>query len=196
LMIPLALFSNTTRYLYKWIDYLIAAIIHPVLLFAFLFLFGGVIIDMLNWFTCGLLSGTDFSQHWRNNQNLFSWLLNADPRAIQQLEGVLETGNGRTAVHSFVSPSMLNAVDVNPVTTFAIDFGANQVWAMQLLVFGFLGLFITAYLLLSMINYLPRISESIAGVVLGLEVQGIPFVSELRHAFSRLKGALGSSGGT
>lgn len=188
LFIPLALFGRTTRYLYKWLDYLLAAMLHPVILFAFLSMFLGVVRGMLTWFINGFPEGRDFSSYWRNNQSLFSWVLNSDPQAVQQLETALGNETGRTAVQSFVSPSMLNAVNTNPMTTFSLDFGANQVWAMQWMVFGFLGLFITSYLMLSMINYLPRISEAIAGVVIGLEIKGIPFVNSIKQMWEKVKG--------
>ena len=192
LFVPLAMFARTTRYLYKWLDYLIAAMLHPVLLFAFLSMFLSVLQYMLSWFI-GLMGGNDFSSYWRNNTNLSSWVLNSDPRAVEQLGRVLGEEPSRTAVQSFASPAMLNAVNTNPMSMFSLDFGADQVLGMQILVFGFLSLFITSYLLLSMVNYLPRISEAIAGVVIGLEVKGIPFVNEIKYMWEKVKGSAGTS---
>lgn len=187
MIVPLALFANTNRYVDKWVDYMIGAIIHPVLLFAFLYMFMGTINTMLDWFINGM-GANDFAQFYRGNRSMFSWMMTADPSTVRMLESTLGETTGRTAMQSFMSPVMSQAVEANPISSFALDFGVNQVWMMQQLVFGFLAIFIVSYLMLSMINYLPEVADSITGVVTGLRLEGIPFVSEFRQAFSKLKG--------
>lgn len=190
LFVPLALFARTTRYLYKWLDYLIAAMLHPIILFGFLYMFLGTFSFMLDWFTNGIMGGNDLSPYWRSTDSMFNWMLTADPQTVKDLGQALGQETSRSAVQSFVSPSMSAAINMNPLTTYAVDFGANQVMALQGVVFGFLGLFIVSYLMFSMINYLPSISEAIANVVLGLSVEGIPFVSEMRYMYTKAKGAI------
>jgi hypothetical protein len=188
LMVPLALFANTSRYTDKWIDYIIATIIHPIILFAFMYMFVGTINYMLEWFI-GNMGGNDFSSYWRS-RNAFSWVMTADPQTTRMLENTLGAQPGRTALQNFMSPAMSQAVDANPINGFALDFGVNQVWALQLMVFGFLGIFIVSYLMLSMINYLPEVTDSITGIATGLKVEGIPFVSEIKQGLMKLKGAM------
>lgn len=193
LVVPLALFSRTTRYVEKWLDYLIACVINTLILFAFLYLFVGVINTMLDWFIYGLFGGNDFTPYYRANRNIFSWMMTADPTTVKLLENTLGDQTNRTALQTFASPVMSQAVDLNPMRAFALDFGPNQVWGLQLMVFGFLGLFIVSYLMLSMLNYLPEVADSIAGIFTGLRVEGIPFISEFRHALMKLKAAVSSS---
>lgn len=191
LIVPLALFAPTSRYVEKWLDYLIAGIVHPVLLFAFLYMFMGTINTMLDWFINGVFLGNnDFSGFYRGHRNLFSWLMTADPNSVRMLENTLGETSGRTALQTFASPIMSQAVDINPVSSFALDFGVNQTWMMQGMVFGFLGLFIVSYLMLSMLDYLPEIADSITGVHTLLRLEGIPFVNEFRQGMEKLKGGM------
>jgi hypothetical protein len=152
-------------------------------------MFLGTINYMMDWFI-NMMGGNDFSPYWRSNRNAFSWMLTADPATVRTLENTLGAQPGRTALQNFMSPVMSQSIDTNPITGFALDFGANQVWALQLMVFGFLGIFIVSYLMLSMINYLPEVTDSITGIATGLKVESVPFMAEFKQGLTKLKSAM------
>lgn len=192
LVIPLALFHYTERYLNKWLDLLIAAMINPALVFAFLWVFLGLINNIVDTVLIQVLGGNDFSNFWRANNNMISWLMPTDPMMKQQLGQILqETSNphlGIPPLQTFTSPALSSAVDLNPISSFALDFGPSQVWMMQTMTFHFLGLFLVAYVMLSMLGAIPDIADSIAGVVTGLKFEGLPLIGEARSAINTFKG--------
>ena len=79
----------------------------------------------------------------------------------------------------------------NPITSFTLDFGANQVWNMQMLTFSFLGLFLVAYVMISLMGKLPELADTISSVSTGIEFQSLPLLGEARQAVSKLGGSGG-----
>ncbi len=191
LILPLAMFTQTERiYFRKWFDLLIAAMINPVVVIVFLWMIMGIIQSSVT----DIMSIPGLQEGQRLNKNAFSWLLPNDPNTWTQLEQTLGQPMGAPAVQSFMSPTLFSSMDANTLSTSALDFGPDQVWTMQQLTFQFLGLFIVAYLLMSLLNSIPDISDSIAGVATGLGWQGMPFAKELKQAVGTMKRAMAGAG--
>lgn len=188
LILPLAMFTHTDRiYFKKWIDLLIAAMINPVIVVAFLWMIVGLVGGAV-----GTLIGIpNLQAGYRMNHNMFSWLMPNDPNRWTQLSSTLGQPIQAPAVQSFMSPTLFSSMNANALSTAALDFGPDQVWTMQQLTFDFLGLFIVAYLLLSLLDGIPDIADNIAGVATGIGWQGMPFVGQLKQAASVIKKAAG-----
>lgn len=219
LIIPLALFPYLDRsYVKKWTDLLIASMITPVVMVAFLSMFLSVIGIMINLSInsihgnaqcsrAAVISGTcapstNFSAYTRSNTNLTSWLLPADPytwnRMAQNLgspiPGQNQPRDSTPPVQSFMSPSLLASMDANPMATSSLDFGPDQVFTMQMLTLNFLGLFIVVYLMKGMMDVVPELADSLGGVATGLGEQGVPLLDSLKQSVNQLKKMTG--GGT
>lgn len=191
LILPLAMFTQTERvYFKKWFDLLIAAMINPVVVIVFLWMVMGLVQDAVD----GILGVDGLQGAQRMNRNMFSWLLPNDPNNWTQLSQTLGQQTGTPAVQSFMSPTLFSSMNANVMSTSALDFGPDQVWAMQQLTFQFLGLFILSYMLLSLLNAIPEIADGIAGVSSGLGWQGMPFSKELKQAIATIKKATASGG--
>jgi hypothetical protein len=191
LILPFAMFTYTERiYFKKWLDLLIAAMINPVIVIAFLWM----ILGMVGTAVTNILGIPNLQGGYRMNKNMFSWLMPNDPNRWVQLEQTLGQTTQAPTVQSFMSPTLFSSMDANVVSTAALDFGPDQVWTMQELTFHFLGLFIVSYLLLSLLNSIPSLADGIAGVATGMEWQGMPFVKEIKQAIGTIKAAAGGGG--
>lgn len=192
-LVPFALFEYGYRFYFKkWLDLLIGAMLNPIFLFAFLWVFLGIIRFIVDTIVVVILGGNEFGQWQRDNQQLFSWVAPTDPRILDNLGQALGTETPTdTAYQDFAGGTTTSVVEYNPLTSFTLDFGANQIWNMQLLTFSFLGLFLVAYVMISLMGKLPELADSISGVYTGIEFKSLPLLGEARQAVSKLSGAGG-----
>ncbi len=204
IMVPLALFEFTSeRYFKKWLDLLIAAMLNPVILFAFLAIFLPAIESALYGVICMFSPGCpnpqwcfdnncvpDLRAFQRSGSSMFSWQMPTDPVLWRQFEATLGQQRGAQAVQNFMNPSMSSAMDMGSMSFASTDFGPNQVQKMQDLTLAFLGLFVAAYAMLSLLSGIPRIADGIAQVFTGLEFEGMPFANEFRQVLSKMKSAV------
>lgn len=168
--IPLALFFYTERYFKKWCDIIVSAIITPVLLFAFVWMFLGIF-DILIQNIFDILGGNDFRAYWRHNTSIFSWLMPSDPNTNVMMQN-LSTGTdvpcvdrtSKPAVPLNISPMLKDSLDAGVIKTATMNFGANDVNIVQKLSFAFTTLWIFSSLMKSMVYMLPDIAASIANV--------------------------------
>lgn len=182
LIVPLALFFWSERYFKKWLDILISAILVPVLLFAFLQMFLDIFMVLIdNVFA--ILGGNDFRAYWKLNQPLYSWLVPSDPAASGTLENVTDANNtSKAAVQSTVNPLCRRCFNTNLLNLPGIDFGPNNVFITQQLVFAFVTLWIFSSLMKSLVAKIPEISNNIASVTSRITMQPTSYETAIRGA--------------
>lgn len=182
LIVPLAVFGMTERYVKKWLDLLIAAMLQPVLLFAFLQIFLGMV-DVYISELFNVLGGNDFKAFWRMNSPFFSWAMTSDPSLLQKFE-TQGMQKGAPLVQALMNPLMGRAMDLSVITHPGVDFGPQGLAKMQELIMAFAGMAIVCYLLRSMLEYIPRLADDIAGVSTGIGFEKIEFVENLKKAIA------------
>lgn len=187
-LVPLILFQYTQRYFKRWTDLLFAAMLNPVLLFAFLSIFMGLMNATVDSLVQNVIGTNDFKPIWRADSTPFSWTLPNDPLVIKELDKTLLPQTQNLPVHGTFSTATLGQVqEVNPITQFVLDFGPDHAAKMQRLAYVFLGLFLLILIVTSLMNEIPNISDSIAGIVTGLSFQGMPLLSEIKGLIARMK---------
>jgi len=182
----------TERYTRKWFELLVAAMIQPVMLFAFLWMFLSLI-DSTVASIFDLLGGNDFQAYWRNNTPLFSWSLLTDPTLLQKYEA-RGAQPGIPIVQSFMGPLMGRSMDLNIFHLPGIDFGPANMLAIQQLIAAFIAVLIVIMLLRTMLDAIPRLADDVAGVTTRIGFENIPFVGNLKQAVGSLTAPAGGGG--
>ena len=201
LMIPLALFFYTERYMKKWIDIIVSAILTPVLLFAFVWLFIGIF-DTLIDNIFGVMGGRDFQQYLRLSQPIGpSWQQQSDPNTTALMQNVPTTSDlpcvSRVItppVQKFLSPLSSNAFEAGGIKLPAMDFGANHVNIIQRLSFAFMTLWIFSSIMKSLLEKIPGVASSIASVSSQISYGGqSALLGKLEGAIQKTQSTLGSN---
>lgn len=223
LLIPLALFTLSERFFKRWLDLLLSVMLTPIMVFAFLsmflMIFSPLIADIFkilgfpcaNPFDLGTCLTPDFAAFWKMNTPKFAWLINNDPNVNKKLLGVAAGASGTEGpvqmippVQPFLNPWLKSATSASSMIRMAgIHFGAEDVLIVQKLTFAFITLFIVSSLMRSMLDTIPSIASSIAGVIVSLPLQSPPLRQRAAEAMGNLTtggttligGALGSMGG-
>ncbi len=199
IMIPLGLFFYTERYFRKWVDIIVSAILTPVLLFAFLWMFIGVF-DILIQNIFDILGGNDFKAYWRMNTSLFSWMMPSDPNANVLMTGIPRNEDipcvqriMRAPVQGNINPLARNSFDAGTLKTATLNFGANDVNIVQKLSYAFMTLWLFSSLMKSMVHLLPQVASSIASVSSNIAFGGnSAIVGRLQQAIGQTQSSLQS----
>jgi len=202
IMIPLSLFFYTDRYFKKWADIIVAAIMTPILLFAFVWMFLGIF-DILIQNIFNILGGNDFRAYWRMNTSLFSWLMPSDPNTNVMMQHLSTAPDLKCVDRTMTPPVQTN---INPLANNAfnagigrmasLNFGANDVNVVQKLSFAFTTLWIFSSLMKSMVNMIPEIASSIANVTVKISFGGSAVIGKLQGGINTTQSKLqsGASG--
>lgn len=198
-IIPLAVFFYTERYFIRWLDTLFSAMLVPVLLFAFLSMFVNIFASLINdvyYIICGNTcvnnpAQTDFSPYWKDNQPKFGWLMPSDPNLSNRLQSAAQSGAaGKPAVQTNINPLMRRGHDAGVFNMPGIDFGPNNVSVMQKLVYAFIGLWIFASFMKSMVGKIPEIAANIANAASGVTMQQTNIERTVRRNWNKLQAAI------
>lgn len=202
-MIPMALLFHSERYFKKWVDLIISAIVMPVLLFAFVWMFLGIF-DILIQNIFDIMGGNDFRAYWRLNTSLCSWTMPSDPNTNAMMQH-LSTANELPCVDRTIKPP--TQLNINPMAKSQFDacpgriatlnFGANDVNIVQRLSFAFTTLWIFSTLMKSMVQLIPQIAKSISAIVhTGTAIGGNSIiVSKIQGGLDSAKAKLESGAG-
>lgn len=174
LVVPLALFQQTERYVKKWLDILMMSMITPVLLFGFLFMFLSIF-SLLVGNIFDTLGGDNFQGFYQLNQQKFSWMVPVESNKHAEDEDIASM-NGQPqevpAVPGNITPQLTQAFDLGSMfTTPGVNFGSNSTSIMQQLGFDFVTLAIFAAIMQTMIHGIPQVASSIAGVLTQVPMQ-------------------------
>ncbi len=213
LVVPLGLFLMAERYFKRWLDILLAVMLTPILIFAFLSMFLAIFSPLIadifkilgspcpnpfDLLTCPL---PDFSGFWKMEVPTYSWTMPNDPNMGKDLVDVAAmdpdgSSPVRPPVQPFLNPWLKTATNASLFNPPGIDFGSGNVEIMQKLTFAFLTLWIFSMLMRSMLNSIPAMASSIAGVAVSLPFQSVPAEKRLQEAKGNLiVGAGGMLGG-
>lgn len=196
LIIPLAIFNITERFFRKWLDKLISAMLLPILLFAFLSMFMGLIDSVVSGVFAILgEGGNDFRALWKNNTPLFSWALVTDPDLFRQYEQQSGAQPGTPIMPSNVNPMVGRAMQANFLYFQGLDFGPTNIIKFQATVMTFLGLGIVAYMMMEAISIVPQITANIAGSISEIQFEKVPIIEQFKKALSKVA-SKGTSKGT
>jgi type IV secretory pathway VirB6-like protein len=184
LVIPIAVFGYGERYFRKWLDLLISSMMQPFMLFAFLWIFLGLVnVYISSIFS--LLGGNDFSAFWRHNQPFFTWAMTTDPQLFQKFEAQgLE--RGQPLVQSLMNPMLGRSMDMSLITHAGVNFGPNSMAIMQQLILYFISMAITIYLLRSMLDAIPQLADDISGTSTGLGFERIDLFENIKKAVAKV----------
>lgn len=192
-VIPMAVFKFQEGYFRKWLDMTIAAVLIPMVLFAFLGMFLGIY-DILIDRVVNVLGGLDslgrphFDAYWRLNQPKFSWLMPYDPNLAQDYENISRSATtGSPAIQTWINPYAKRAMDSNLLSAPGVDFGESGIKIMQQLVLGFLSLFIFSSLMKSMVSKIPEVVQSLVGASIGIAYQPSSFESGVKNAVTKAR---------
>lgn len=186
MFIPMIVFGYTERYFRKWLDLLIAAMIQPMLLFAFLKMFFGLInISVGQIF--GVLGGNDFRRFWRSDTPLFNWGVITDPALLQHYEA-LGQARGIPMKQSYLDPALGRTMDTNFLHPPTLDFGPDTMVMWQSLVTQFIGLGIIVYIMITLVDAIPRLADGIAGVSTYMGLENLPFMQQAKGAIQNMMG--------
>lgn len=183
--VPAAMYRPTQRHFKKWLDLLIGVMVLPVILFGFLWIFLGMV-DTTIASIFNLLGGNDFQAFFRHNQAAFSWLLPTDPDIWKQLEQGAGLKRNVPPILEGMNPMMGQAMDMNPMHFPGIDFGANNLMMMQQVIMNLVAVLLVVFLMVSMIEEIPYLSDSISGIATGIRFERLPLVSDIRRALSTI----------
>jgi len=195
-IIPLAIFFYTERYFKKWLDMLIATMLMPVLLFAFL----NMVMLVINYFICHVMAALgfpcanpynlstamapDFSPLWRNNIPFTTILMPSDGGFLGSIP---PTGVNVPAVPANINPYLRNAVSALAFNFPRLNLG-NSPWAFsQSLVTSFIMLFVFMLITKSVVKKIPEIANSIAGSVGVVSFQSAPFTQMVKSAMEKVQ---------
>lgn len=200
IVLPLALFFYTERYFKKWCDIIVSAILTPVLIFAFLWMFLGIF-DILIQNIFQILGGNDFKSYWRMNTSLFSWVMPSDPNQNMMMQNLSTVGDLgcvdrsiKPPIQTNINPFAKNSFDVGAGRMATMNFGYNDVSIVQRLSFAFMTLYIFASLMKSMVVMLPQIASSIASVSSNIAFGGnSAAIGKLQGQVDKLKGKVESA---
>ena len=186
IFVPLIMFQVTSRHHKKWFDLLIGVMLQPFILFGFLWIFLGLVDGMIgNVFI--ILGGDNFTEFWQNNQATFSWIMPTDPGIFQQYEQATGADRAAAPIANFVNPMMSRTVDANPMHFPGIDFGPDNILMFQRVILGLVATLIVLILMISMLDEIPYLSDSIAGIATGIRYERLPLVSDLKRAVSSIQ---------
>jgi len=192
LIVPLGVFQVLeARYVKKWLDMLIASIVQPVLLFAFLWWFLGIFVILIsNIFT--LLGGNDFTSLWMFNRPAFAWLMPNDPTIAKAFGGMPDGAiiDKIPGFQQFLNSQINTAMNVGTLNLPAVNFGDDQILVLQQLGYQFITLFIFAQMMMALITMITKIAEDITRADLGLGFHNLPFESEARAHFGKMQSKL------
>lgn len=193
-MIPLAIFQWTERYTNKWLQYMAAAMLVPMMLFAGLYIMIGLLdIIMQQIFAalnCNINAvGDCFKSYWKFNQPMFSWMMPTDPAIWANYENKGLTYDA-PPMHSFLNPMMGATMDMNVASTPALDFGPSNVYIMQAVMLQFIALAIALVITRSIVDAIPSIADDIAGVATSLRLEELPFSNEFNRALKMIKASI------
>lgn len=183
--IPAAFQFGEQRYLKRWLDVLMAAMLQPVLLFGFLWIFLGFLDTTVSTFF-DAIGGRDFMVYWRSNMPMFSWSVMSDPAISAKLQGATSfKTSGLPLVQSFMNPAMMKAIETNMLSMATMDFGPDSMQKLHSMIMELVGVGVVLFLIRSMINQIPALAEDIAGAVTGVGFEEIPFVGQLGKAIGK-----------
>ncbi len=191
LVILSAMFATTERYFRQWVNLLFAAILQPVLLFAFLNMFFGLVINMVASIFA-VLGGNDFSRFWHTNSPMFSWAMITDPSLMQayQQRGMPE---GTPIEQAYMNPLLHSTTETNffQPTMFDLGLSPHGMATWQDLIGQFLGLGVVCFIMTALVDIIPEIADGIASVSTNIGFERLPLVGDIAKA---LKGAGGGGG--
>lgn len=167
MLLPLFAFGHTERYFRRWWDIMIAALLQQLMLFAYMWIFLGVVDYFVAQVFAAFPNGNDFAPYWHNNTQYFSWSVISDP--------ALNATGGATSlpiVQPISNALMPSAMDYNAVTHPTLDFGPNGPAIMQSLINWFLPMAMTCYMMHALLKHIPTLAEQIAGVSTGIVFSG------------------------
>jgi type IV secretory pathway VirB6-like protein len=196
-VLPMHLLFYTERYFKKWVDLIVSAILTPVMLFAFVWMFLNIF-DVLIQNIFNVLGGNDFKPYWRMNTSLYSWLMPSDPSTNLMMQGI-STDEDVPCVHRAIippvqtnmNPMVKNAFDAGVGRVATLNFGANDVNIVQNLSFSFITLWIFSSLMKSMVHIIPQVASSIATVTTNIGFGGgSQVVEKIQGSINKTQGQL------
>lgn len=172
LLIPFAIFYYSERYVDKWIKLLISAMLTPMMMFAFIWLFMGIFDTLIAHIFSIVPEGT-LKSFLHTNRPLMSWLMPTDPDMVKHLAELpqLPTPEGVTpGAHVVVPPlqTVTNPADnlsmnKNITVPNSTDFGPNDSLIKQNLIYAFASLYLYTTLMKSLLEKIPEVAGRIAG---------------------------------
>lgn len=195
LIIPLLLFGFAEKYLKTWLHMTFATILTPVMMFAFLWMFIGILFNAGGGADKGyvqelmaLLPKDYAKNNLRASQPIYS-----DARATDNDMNTALTGNVQSAADGGLNGGQSTAPSlnvINPYATQNIDSAHVKPYNLtgmdnKAIFFKLLAIWIFVNLLKSMQSKIPEIASAIAGSSTGIGNMGSP----ISGLISKLKGA-------
>lgn len=175
--VPWAVFFLTERYLKRLLDMTVSVMLMPVLLFAFVQLFLGVL-DFLvaDIFRSVLPHGRDFRALWNLNNPVFAWLMPSDTSLMERLEGVARsnprgpTEAANPAVQTNVNPFLRHGFNAGSVANLpGLNFGPSEPVWVQAIATKLIALWLFATLLKAMVQRIPQIASELAASAISIK---------------------------
>jgi hypothetical protein len=197
LFLPWAIFFITERYLKKLIDMIIAVLLMPALLFAFIQLFMGIfdvlIIDIIDT----IPGGRNMRGILRINNPVFGWVMPSDTSLMERLQAFRNAENippvAAPPVGTTVNPFMRHGFSSGAFNLAAVNFGPNEHEWVKSLVYKCIALLLFAHLMKAMVGRIPQISSSIAGSVVGIPLSATSPQEVLKNVTSNAELGAGAA---
>jgi hypothetical protein len=136
---------------------------------------------------------SDYSEEWRTNKPLFTWMVQGDPTWDRDAQAKLGLQPGVAAIQPFMNPLMGNALNVNIFNLPTVDFGSSTLQRFQALMLNFFALILFAYLMSSLINAIPQVADSLAGASTGIGFEQLPFAQNLQGGIDKARDKMSAS---
>lgn len=205
IIVPLAAFKITEKYVIRWLNTIIGAMLVPVLLFGFLSftldIFTTLVNNIKNEFWdqrrgVNIAQEVDFSNIWRNSEPMFSWVMPTDPNYTADLTATVNQQANNTelnpAVPSFISPSVSNGFNPNRFSGNTLNMPPDQV---QRIIIGFISLWIYASVMKKLIAEMPNVAQGMAGAAMTLGITPQSFKDKMKQMTKDGVHNLGIGGG-
>lgn len=169
LIIPFAIFYYSEKYFRQWLQLLMATMLTPMMMFAFLFIFLNIF-DLLIADIFEIVPSDSLPAYLRTDQPLLSWLMPADADVSKYMQSIQVRPEGASP-NAIFSPPIQTNMDVMARNSISsnignpplVYFGANDTGVKQNLIYTFVTLWIFSTLMKSMLTAIPGIASSIAG---------------------------------
>ena len=197
LIVPLAIFNFTERYVMSWLKIMAAAILTPMFLMmaltGFITPIEQAIKDIFKDLGVEGDAAGDFRAFTRTQESPYTWLMPSDAYLTKQIAGGRPIQN--PSVPSNLNSSMRLGFNSAPYDLSGVNFGLNTVEIVKKLLISFAKLMVLTYLVRSLVDQMPAIASGIAGGGDKIfNMQPTQLEGQIKEKFSEIEGKITGGG--
>lgn len=196
IVVPLGIFFFTERYVRKWTDMLISALITPMLLFAalsfFLTIINAQVMTVISILcgpaNCSDINSPDFRALWRLNVPVFSWVMPADRNYTDTIGSAAQTqGTVVPSVQVAINPLLQRGGNASILNVPGVEFGPDTMKVIKNLLIALVILIVYVSMLKSLVKKMPELASNIASAASGVRFETQSLQQRVNNIVSGIK---------